>query len=198
MIHNITDIISTYGYWAMAFGAIIEGETFLIAGGIAAHHGLLHVPGLIALAIVGSLLHDHFFYFLGRYAGGWVQRRFPQFESHAQKARQMLKKYGSWLIVGFRFAYGIRMVVPTVLGMSGIKLRQFFLFDLLGSVLWSIAFVLLGYYFGAGLDAFLTWVGADAHLIIYILIAVIILATLVFTGIKLIYWWVHRPRKRKK
>ena len=71
-LQDMHQLILDYGYWLMFFGALIEGETFLIAGGVAAQQGILHLYGLIALAFFGSTLHDCAFFFLGRYAGSWM------------------------------------------------------------------------------------------------------------------------------
>ena len=51
----------------MLIGALIE-VTFLIAGGVAAHHGLLHLPGIICLAVAGNLIQDHVFFLIGRFS----------------------------------------------------------------------------------------------------------------------------------
>ena len=69
MLDSLQHLIQQYGYSLMLVGALIEGETFLIAGGIAAQQGLLHLPGLILLAFIGSFIHDVACFLIGRYAG---------------------------------------------------------------------------------------------------------------------------------
>ena len=44
--------------------------------------------------------------------------------------------------------YGLRTIVPTIIGLSPITKLRFFILDLIGATLWSTIFVLLGYYFG--------------------------------------------------
>ncbi len=145
------ELIHAWGYWLMAFGAIIEGETFLVIGGIAAASDLLHLPGLIALAIVGCLIHDSFFFYFGRYGGRKFIDKRPKWQAKIARVTQLLEKYDFWLIIAFRFAYGLRTIIPFSLGLSRISNLKFFLFDLLGAIIWSCVFIIGGYYFGHGL-----------------------------------------------
>lgn len=141
-------LIDTYGYWLMAFGAIIEGETFLVAGGIAIHYGMLNFPGVILLSLLGSFAHDCFLFFLGRYGGQWLFTRRPQLKAKAQGILSLFDKYGIWIVIASRYAYGFRTIIPTVIGLSPLSKRKFIIFDLIGGILWSCTFVLFGYFLG--------------------------------------------------
>lgn len=184
MTPELQHLLMTYGYWLMAFGAIIEGETFLIAGGIAAHQGLFHLEGLIILALVGSTLHDIFFFLLGRYGGHEFVKRKPQIYARAQKMLDSFEKYGVWLIIGLRFAYGLRTIIPSVLGMSHISFRKFLFFDIIGGILWSCTFILGGYFFGELLDRFLSVFDFYSEDVFYILIGLFVLGGLAYYFIK--------------
>jgi membrane protein DedA with SNARE-associated domain len=134
---QVFELIHQYGYWLMAFGAIIEGETFLVAGGIAAHMGLFHLWGLIALALVGSTLHDCTLFFLGRSFGHAIIKRKPQLYAKTEGVLLLFEKYGVLIIIALRFAYGLRTIIPSVLGMSRISARKFIFYDMIGGILWS-------------------------------------------------------------
>ncbi len=192
MTPELQHLLMTYGYWLMAFGAIIEGETFLIAGGIAAHQGLFHLEGLIILALVGSTLHDIFFFLLGRYGGHEFVKRKPQIYARAQKMLDSFEKYGVWLIIGLRFAYGLRTIIPSVLGMSHISFRKFLFFDIIGGILWSCTFILGGYFFGELLDRFLSVFDLYSEDVFYILIGLFVVGGLAYYFIK------KRINKKKK
>ena len=156
MSPHMQELLSTYGYWLMLFGALIEGEIFLIAGGVAAHNGVFHPIGLIALAIVGSLIHDHIFFYVGRFTRFevilWSYKKklssYRRFKKKINKGLNLFDKYGVVLIIGFRFMYGLRTIVPTIIGLSPITKLRFFILDFIGATLWSTIFVSVGYYFG--------------------------------------------------
>lgn len=193
MSPEIQHLLTVYGYWLMAFGALIEGETFLIAGGIAAHKGLFHLEGLILLAVVGSTIHDVFFFLLGRFGGHTFVKRKPHFYSKVEGVLNTFEKYGVWLIIGLRYAYGLRTIIPTVLGMSHISFRKFLFFDLIGGVLWSCTFIIGGYYFGALLDHIMKVL--DVYTSDFTYIGIVVGLILLAGGI---IWLVKRRKAQKQ
>ncbi len=193
MTPEIQNLLSTYGYWLMAFGALIEGETFLIAGGVAAQHGYFHLEGLILLACVGSTIHDCFFFFLGRFGGERFIRRKPLLYEKAEQVLDLFEKYGVWLIIGLRFAYGLRTIIPTVFGISHISTSKFIFYDILGGILWSCTFVLGGYFFGAVLDRFMAQFDEYSAYVFYGLIGLAAMGAIL--GLS---YWVYRVRKKNK
>lgn len=164
----------------MAFGAIIEGETFLVAGGLAAHAGLFHLWGLIALAIVGSTVHDCTLFFIGRFFGKTLVQRKPQFYAKVRGILKLFEKYGVLIIIALRFAYGLRTIIPTVLGMSTISAKKFIFFDIIGGFLWSCTFILGGYIFGAAIDKFLADFEIASQIPFYLVIGAIFALGLIF------------------
>lgn len=193
MTPELQHLLSVYGYWLMAFGALIEGETFLIAGGIAAQQGVFHLWGLIILAVIGSTIHDCFFFLVGRYAGTGLFKRKPIYYERSKKVLDLFDKYGVWLVVGLRFAYGLRMIIPTVLGVTHITFKKFFLFDLIGGVIWSVTFIVGGYLFGVTLEA----LAGDLDNFGYIF-GILIVSGFALTILSFIGLWIYRHTFYKK
>ena len=128
MLDSLQHLIQQYGYSLMLVGALIEGESFLIAGGIAAQQGLLHLPGLIILAFLGSAIHDITCFLFGRFAGKWLLTKTPKIKEKTQFVFRLFEKFDVWLIVISRYAYGFRIIIPFILGMSRIKITKFLFF----------------------------------------------------------------------
>lgn len=177
---QIYQLIQQYGYWLMAFGAIIEGETFLVAGGVAANAGLFHLWGLIALALVGSTFHDCTLFFVGRFFGKAIVKRKPQLFAKTEGILKLFEKYGVLIIIALRFAYGLRTVIPTVLGMSQISAKKFIFYDIIGGILWSCTFIMGGYIFGAAINKFLEDFELVSELPFYIALGLVLGGGLVF------------------
>lgn len=191
---EIEHLLRVYGYWLMTFGALIEGETFLIAGGIAAQKGLFHLEGLVALALLGSTIHDCFFFFLGRFGGQEFVKRKPGLYAKSEHMLEMFEKYGVFLIIGLRFAYGLRTLIPTVLGMSHISNRKFIFYDIIGGIIWSNTFILGGYFFGAILDRFMSQFDNYSEMVFYSVAAVFLLF---MAGLGWV-WKLRAKRKKNK
>ena len=187
---GMQSLITTYGYWLMMFGALIEGESFLVAGGIAASAGMLHLPLLILLAFVGSTLHDNFFFSLGRFFGHKILEKKPNWAKKSERVLALFEKYGNFLIIALRFAYGFRTIIPTVLGISEISWLRFLVVDMIGGILWSLIFVGGGYYFGQGIIKVFHLMHGYEQLALRIVVVVMILIGLCF----LFSWWYRRER----
>ena len=150
---SLEGLISTYGYAAITIGTFFEGETILVLGGFAAHQGYLELPWVLASAFAGSLLGDQLFFQIGRVRGpGFLERR-PRWKPRSEKVFTLLDQHQAWLILGFRFLYGLRTVTPFVIGASGMSSLRFLLLDGLGACIWAGVIGVLGYLFGYALES---------------------------------------------
>ncbi|TBM14290.1 DedA family protein [Hafnia paralvei] len=137
--------ISDYGYIAVVVGSIIEGETIAFLAGIAAHKHLLSYPLVLLLTFVGATAGDFTLYMVGRRFGTQILSRFHRQQKKIQRFQQRVREHETWLILGMRFAYGFRTVGPIIIGSSGVKLRKFVLFNVIGAAVWAFSVVTLGY-----------------------------------------------------
>ena len=180
MSPHFHELFVTYGYWLMTFGALIEGETFLVAGGIAAQQGMFHIPGLIALAVLGTMIHDGVFFYIGRYGGARFLLKKPQLEAKVHGFIALLDKYGVWLVLALRFCYGFRTIIGIAIGMSHMSQKKFWLFDFVGGVIWSTVFIMVGYIFGSAVTVALKKLhlfdGAEWKLLLALVVAVFLLS----------------------
>ena len=151
----INDLIANYGYLAVFFGTLVEGETILLAAGFAAHRGLLDWRIIVALAFAGGCVGDLLAFLLGRWQGAAIMARFPSIARRAPRLLALLERHHVGLIVGVRFIYGARIAGPLVIGASGVPLARFAALNALGAALWASAVGGAGYYFGAALAALL-------------------------------------------
>ena len=149
---KLAGLLGRYGYFALLVGAFLEGETIVLMGGFSAHHGYLHLPGVIIAAFAGSLAGDQVAYLLGRRYGETVLRRRPKWRPTVEQVRDRLHRHGTWLLISFRFLYGLRNAVPFAAGITGIPPRRFLPLNVIGAALWAPAITLLGYLFGQAFE----------------------------------------------
>ena len=62
---ELESFVQNYGYGALFLGTLLEGETVLILAGLMAHMGLMKLPLVVLVALLGSVLGDQFYFFLG-------------------------------------------------------------------------------------------------------------------------------------
>jgi membrane protein DedA with SNARE-associated domain len=145
-------LIDTYGYLAILIGTFLEGETVLVLGGIAARLSYLDLPWVIVCAFTGTVIGDQLFFFLGRYHGTALLRKYPAWNKRAAKAGGMLERHRVPVILGYRFLYGLRSVTPFVIGMSRVRVIEFVVLNMLSAAVWANSIGALGYLFGHGLE----------------------------------------------
>lgn len=152
---SFEELITHYGYGALFLGVILEGEAVLIAASFAAHQGYLNLGWVMAVGFLGSIAGAQIYFFLGRIKGRSFLRKRPVWQARVKKARQMLDRYERQVLLGFRFMFGLRTIIPFSLGLSEIKTDRFLLFNALGALAWTIVVGFLGFLFGAALEALL-------------------------------------------
>jgi membrane protein DedA with SNARE-associated domain len=179
-------LVSCYGYGLLFLGVLLEGETFLIAASFAAHRGYLDLAWVITVAFLGSLAGDQIYFFLGRVKGRSFLLKRPEWQARVDKAQRMLDRYEWQVILGFRFMYGLRTIIPFSLGLSGIKADRFVLFNAAGALIWSFVVAILGFLFGQALETILTDIRKYEK---WIILAVLCVGCAV--------WIIHLVRRRR-
>ena len=154
-----TDLLQSHGYWLLALGCLAEGETVLVLAAFAAHRGLLDPFAVLGIAAVAGFTGDQFFFWLGRRHGAGVLERWPAIAAQSARVNRLLQRWHEPLIIGVRFAYGLRIAGPILIGMSTVSVRRFALFNAIGAVAWAFSVGAVGWFFGAAAQAVL----GDAH-----------------------------------
>jgi len=145
---NLPGLIADHGYWVLAVGCLLEGETVLLLTGFAARRGHLALPAVIGIAAVAGFLGDQFYFWLGRRHGPAVLTRWPSLARQTDRVQRWLAKSDVALIIGVRFAYGLRTAGPVLLGMTPMPARRFAAFNALGAMIWAGLIGGLGWGFG--------------------------------------------------
>jgi membrane protein DedA with SNARE-associated domain len=145
---DLGSLIEAHGYWVLAAGCLLEGETILVLAGFAAHRGYLHPVAVVGIASVTGFIGDQFYFWLGRRHGPAMLARWPSVAAQAARVHALTKRYHAAVIIGVRFAYGLRIAGPMLIGMSPVSAIRFALLNALGAVLWACIVGGLGWAFG--------------------------------------------------
>ena len=183
---TLETLVNTYGYLALLIGTFLEGETVLVLGGLAAQRGFLNLPLVILTAFVGTFFGDQLFFLLGRRYTNYFLNRSPAWRARIVKALDLLDRYHTPVILGFRFLYGLRTVIPFAIGMSGVPARRFFFLNLAGATVWAVIVGTGGYLFGHGLEMMLGDLKRYEHVVLGAM-----------AGLGLLIWVMYRLRSRR-
>ncbi|MDQ2888397.1 MAG: DedA family protein [Chloroflexota bacterium] len=185
---NLTQLVMTYGYWAVLVFVAIEstgipfpGETMLLLAAIYAgktHH--LAILLVIIAAASGAILGDNLGFWVGREGGYRLLRRYGRYirldERKLKLGQYLFLKHGGKVVFFGRFVAVLRAWAAFLAGTNRMRWPEFLLFNALGGILWSTIFGLGGYFLGKSIDRFTGPFG----IVSLVLAVIIIIATLIF------------------
>jgi membrane protein DedA with SNARE-associated domain len=167
---TLISLFARYGY-LLIFGAVLlenagvpsPGHTVMLAGGALAQQGHLWLPLVISTGALAAILGDNIGYIIGRLGGRpfllkYGQRIFIKPET-VQKAEHFFERHGPKAVFLARFVTGLQTVGALLAGASQMRWWTFFLWNLLGALVWATSYAFLGYLFGASWKGLERWVG---------------------------------------
>lgn len=132
-------------------GLLAPGETTILVGGVVAGQGEIDIVALVALVWVCAVAGDLTSFYLGRRLGrGFLEQhggRVSITPERLVKVEDFFEKHGGKAILLGRFVGLIRAIAPFLAGSSGMPLRRFLPYDVIGAGLWGATFCMLGYFF---------------------------------------------------
>jgi membrane-associated protein len=160
----LEDLSETLGAWtyalvaALAFletgafvGLVAPGETAVVLGGVVAAQGEVNLVAMLLLVWAAAAAGDFVSFLLGRRLGRrFLVTRGPGFGVTAPrlaKVEAFFDRHGAKAILVGRFVGIVRAVAPFLAGSSGMRLRAFLPWSILGTAAWAATFTLVGYVF---------------------------------------------------
>ncbi|MCU1678525.1 MAG: phosphoesterase PA-phosphatase related protein [Frankiales bacterium] len=142
-------------------GLLAPGETVILVGGVVAGQGQIDIVALIAIIWACAVAGDMTSFFIGRKLGrDFLVRHGPKVqitEPRIKQTEDFFDKHGGKAIFLGRFIGLVRAVAPFLAGSSGMPLRRFAPYDILGAGLWGTTFALLGFFFWRSIDRVLQY-----------------------------------------
>jgi membrane protein DedA with SNARE-associated domain len=146
-------LIAAHGYWILAFGCLLEGEMVLVLAALAAHRGYLNPAAVVTIAAACAFGSNQFFFWLGRRHGTALLERWPVLATHSGKIRRLIERHTSLAAVAVRFAYGMRVAGPMLLGASTMRPLRFAVLNALSAIAWALLVGAAGWLFGEAAQA---------------------------------------------
>ena len=160
----LTDLSETLGTWtyalvaALAFletgafvGLVAPGETTVVLGGVVAAGGQVNLALMLVIAWLAAAAGDFVSFLLGRRLGRkFLLRHGPRIGvtgARLERVDAFFERNGAKAILIGRFIGIVRAVAPFLAGASGMRVRAFLPWSLLGTAVWAGAFTLIGYAF---------------------------------------------------
>ena len=163
MHFDLQGLIKAFGY-AFVFG-VVFAESGLLVGFFLPGDSMLFTAGLLVatgtikfnvwlfalLIMVSAIIGNQTGYLIGSKAGPAIfnkpnSRLFKR--ENVENAHAFFEKHGGKALILARFVPIIRTFVPVIVGVAQMNKKKFFLFNVIGAVLWGGGVTLLGYLLG--------------------------------------------------
>ena len=170
IFQTLSHFFSTYGYWVVFFGVMLEnagvpipGETVLLFAGFLAYHGKISIFPSILVAVAGATIGDSMGFLIGHFGGRPFVDRFIRWFPVTRKSfdysQTLFLKYGQWAVFTGRFITGLRMFAGILAGLFRMPYGLFLIFNFSGAMIWAIAVIYVGFLFGN------SWALVQEHLL---------------------------------
>ena len=165
----------------------LPGDSLLFAlGAFTSIGGALNLWVILGSLTIAAICGDAVNYHVGKYVGTRAFDGSSKIfrKEYLDQTVAFYERWGAFTIVAARFAPIVRTFAPFVAGVGKMSYRKFFLFNILGGVLWVFTFTLAGHFFGN-----LPVVKKNFHIVIFAVIGVSL--------IPIVWPWVSQKFNRK-
>jgi membrane protein DedA with SNARE-associated domain len=184
-VRELIHLVERHGYallffWVLAEqGALpIPSAPLLVAVGALVRTGNLHALPAMAWCLAGALVADIVWFYFGRTRGKRVLRFVCRVslepDSCVRQTENAFIKYGFNTLLIAKFVPGLNAVAAPLAGHSGVGVARFLALDSLGIVMWSGAYLSLGYVFSDQIENALNYaqrLGSGALVLVAALLA---------------------------
>lgn len=174
-------------------GAPIPAVPTLIVAGTLAARDQIAPASLLAVAVLGAVLADVVWFFIGRWQGRRILKTVCRLslspDSCVRGTEELFERAGMPSLLYAKFIPGYNTVAPPLAGAMGTSLPRFLAWDALGSLLWSGVAVGLGFLFHRAVDRALEYLEALGFW------ALVVVGTALVLVIAFKWWQRRRVRK---
>ena len=178
LFNLLVDALLPYLHLLLIAGSIYPGEEAIIFFSILAGQDIISIWEVIIIGALGVLLVDHILFWIGKSKYFSKIHQWAMFKKGSRVFNKFLHKmhHEKPFLVLFltKFIFGLRHISVLSISARGMKLRKFFLYDVLAFALWAIIIIPLAWLAGRGFTLGLKIASRLEKLLLLAIIIVII------------------------
>ncbi len=164
--------LETWGYLAIAFFSFGGSFVIVAAAGVFAYLGKIDLLTALAVAAFFNFLGDNFLFYLGRYQKKDVQKYLKKYRRKLAITILLMRKYGTIAIFIQKFIYGVKTLIPIVMGLGKYDFKRFIFFNIFASIIFVSVIGLSAYYFSDFIIALFNYLKSKPYLAPLLLIII--------------------------
>lgn len=147
-------LIATYRYLVLVPAALLAGLPVCMVSGVAIRIGLLSFWIAYPLLMLGEIIGDVAWYWIGYLWGERFARRFGKYvginEASVAKAEELFLTYNQRILISSKLTTGFGLAIPILFtaGLSRVSFRDYMSANITGQLFWTGGLIAVGYFFG--------------------------------------------------
>lgn len=147
-------------YLVIILTSSFEGPILALVAGLLLRMGFLSIIPIYICLMIGDLLGDTFWYWIGRTFGHKFIKNFGGYfhitENSVRSVERIFHKYSDTILIVSKLTMGLGFALVTLItaGMAKIPYRRYMLLNLLGQFVWTAVLLLVGFTLG---DLYITF-----------------------------------------
>ena len=150
----MADLLAQHHAWLVFFGSFLFGETLIIPAAAIAAQGHFSVLAVAGWAYLGTVVSDGIWFVAARPLSRLLERS-EQSQARSKAALNWIsKRFGDRperALLFIKFVYGTRIATIVYLSVRKLALRVFVAYNSVGTGLWIVVIVSIGWLAGRGI-----------------------------------------------
>jgi membrane protein DedA with SNARE-associated domain len=184
-MEQISQIIETYGIYAVFALCTVEGDITLLLSGVMAHSNFFGSYSFLKVFLagtIGGVVGDTFGYCVGRFSRHTV-KDYTFYKMTQPRIERLIDKFGGFAIILSKYIYGIRVAMCISSGVGRMNFWRFVLMDTISCSIWAFILASLGYFFSGAITSII----GDFHQIGIGLFFIVLAGVIIFYAIERFY-----------
>jgi membrane protein DedA with SNARE-associated domain len=179
---HLLSVIKTIGYPTMLLVMIAEGPLMTIVAAFLASLGYFNVGVVFLLSIIGDMIGDVLFYYIGYFGGSRTLLRAEKLlkikATTVEKIKNLFVHHGMKTIFMVKSTTGLCWIGFITAGTVKMDIKKFIAASFFGGLVWSLFLVLSGFFFGRAFEEINYYIKYAGIIIFFSVVAFFTMITL--------------------
>ncbi|WP_292660949.1 DedA family protein [Nitratifractor sp.] len=150
---EILNNLALYGYIILAVYSFGGGMVALAGAGILSALGKMDITTSILVATSANFLGDTVLFWLAQSNKKEVMKYLRKHRRKIAWTNLLMRRYGWMAVFIQKYIYGVKTLVPIIMGLSRYDFKKFVFLNFFASIVWGLVVGLGSYYFSAAVRA---------------------------------------------
>jgi len=144
----LEQLIEQWGYIVLFLYSFGGGFVALVVASVLAYHNELNIIFVMITAATANFIGDQFLFTIARNNKYQAKQMMRKYRRKIALSHLLMRKYGSFVIFIQKYIYGIKTLIPLIMGLTKYDIKKFMLYNFLATIVWTILIGGVSYFLG--------------------------------------------------